>query len=574
VIAVPTGAGKTAIALAAPYLLQARRVLVVVPSRDLRQQISEEFRSERVLLDVGALTSTKHPTVMELTGRVAGWKDVVAADVVVALPNSISPTHYPDDPPPPDLFDLIVIDEAHHTPAPTWNAILDHFRAARSVLLTATPQRRDGKRVPGQIIYHFPLRQALDEGFYKPVRPEVLDSPEGSTKEQLDDLIVNRVVEIAAQPEHATSAVIVRVATVQRAEALARQYAEQGLQIEVLHSRMKPAERTEVVRRLKASELRAVAVVDMLGEGFDLPRLRIAAYHDKHKSSNSTIQLLGRLVRADESYPQESVLVTARDQDVYPELRGAVRALWDEDADWSVAVPGLIDDDVKDSIANQEYAARFAAAPTGLALESLKPLVRAVIKEVAPGAWRPEFADDIVSDALQPGQRVRGETVLYAACTPKLPKAPTSTLLVVTQVFDRPRWHDDPGLDSPAFHLHLVTWRPALLSGELDLVFVNTDDAAMVTALLGAIGVEAVAKTADPARLQDAFDDLDRISVSNVGVRNTYLGGRGAPSYKMFAGSSVDRGLRAADTDRGALGHAMAQIVGPDGTFTAGVATQ
>jgi superfamily II DNA or RNA helicase len=574
VIAVPTGAGKTALALASPYLLQARRVLVVVPSRDLRQQIANEFRSERVLQEVGALTTTGHPDVMELTGRVSAWSDLHSADVVVALPNSISPTHYPDDPPPPDLFDLIVIDEAHHTPAPTWTAILDHFRRARSVLLTATPQRRDGKRVPGQIVYHFPLRQALDEGFYKPIRPELLDSPAGSAKDVLDSLIVERVVELAAEPAHATSAVLVRAATVQRAQDLATRYSERGLQIEVLHSRMKPADRAEVVRRLKAAELRAVAVVDMLGEGFDLPRLRIAAYHDKHKSSNATVQLLGRLVRADESFPQDSVLVSVRDQDVYPELRGAVRALWDEDADWNVAIPGLIDDEVKDSLANQEYAARFSAAPTGLAIESLKPLVRAVIKEVPPGTWRPAFADDVVPDSLLPGQRLGGETVLYAACTPKAPKSPTSTLLVVTQVFERPRWHGDPGLDSPAFHLHLVTWRPALLAGELDLVFLNTEDAAMVTALLRAVGAGVDAQTADPARLQDAFDDLDRISVSNVGVRNTYLGGRGAPSYKTFAGSSVDRGLRAADTDRGALGHAMAQIVGSDGTYTAGVATQ
>ncbi len=41
----------------------------------------------------------------------------------------------------------------------------------------------------------------------------------------------------------------------------------------------------------------------------------------------------------------------------------------------------------------------------------------------------------------------------------------------------------------------------------------------------------------------------------------------------MFAGKGVDRGLRDADTGRGALGHAMAQIEGPEGAYTAGVAT-
>jgi hypothetical protein len=43
-------------------------------------------------------------------------------------------------------------------------------------------------------------------------------------------------------------------------------------------------------------------------------------------------------------------------------------------------------------------------------------------------------------------------------------------------------------------------------------------------------------------------------------VRNTYGGGRGSASYKIFAGSGVDRGMREADTAQAAIGHAMAQV--------------
>jgi hypothetical protein len=41
----------------------------------------------------------------------------------------------------------------------------------------------------------------------------------------------------------------------------------------------------------------------------------------------------------------------------------------------------------------------------------------------------------------------------------------------------------------------------------------------------------------------------------------------------MFSGSGVDRGLRAADTDQRALGHAIAQVGSGRGAFSAGVAT-
>jgi superfamily II DNA or RNA helicase len=304
-VSVPTGSGKSAIAAAAPYLVGANRVLVVVPSRDLREQISEAFSKESVLRAINARSGAAEPVVQQLTSRVENWEDLLRADVIVAIPNSISPAYYEENPPPPDLFDLLVVDEAHHAPAPTWQAILDHFVSARALLLTATPQRRDGRRVPGEMVYHYPLRQALDEGLYKPVRPLVIDLDDDVTQASRDLLIVGQVVELALQPEHQSSTVLIRASTIARAQQLAGLYRGAGLQTEAMSSRLSAGNRAKIVERLRAGELRAVAVVDMLGEGFDLPSLRIAAYHDKHKSLNATIQLIGRLVRADDRYPQE-----------------------------------------------------------------------------------------------------------------------------------------------------------------------------------------------------------------------------------------------------------------------------
>ncbi len=41
----PTGAGKTAVAVASAFTLRAKRVLVVTPSRLLREQIIEKFET-------------------------------------------------------------------------------------------------------------------------------------------------------------------------------------------------------------------------------------------------------------------------------------------------------------------------------------------------------------------------------------------------------------------------------------------------------------------------------------------------------------------------------------------------
>lgn len=133
-VSVPTGSGKTAIAAAAPYIVRPGRVLVVVPSKDLRKQIAEAFESEHILRDIGVLSGDRKPSVLQVTGRVDSWAELQGADVVVAIPNSISPAYYPTNPPPQDLFDLLIVDEAHHAPAPTWQAILDHFTDRKSVV--------------------------------------------------------------------------------------------------------------------------------------------------------------------------------------------------------------------------------------------------------------------------------------------------------------------------------------------------------------------------------------------------------------------------------------------------------
>jgi superfamily II DNA or RNA helicase len=36
-----------------------------------------------------------------------------------------------------DLFDLVIVDEAHHYPARTWRSIIDYFQLSKKLFLTA-----------------------------------------------------------------------------------------------------------------------------------------------------------------------------------------------------------------------------------------------------------------------------------------------------------------------------------------------------------------------------------------------------------------------------------------------------
>jgi superfamily II DNA or RNA helicase len=176
-VSLPTGAGKTGVALAAPFLSPRPpdHVLVLVPSTAIRDQLVRAFSTMRLLREIRALTRWHEPErirVAAVEGLATDWTELASADVVVAIPQSISPASEANvSVPPREMFEMVIVDEAHHLPSRTWQTVLDHVQARYQLLLTATPFRLDKKPVPGTRAYYFPLRQAISDGFYKPIRP-------------------------------------------------------------------------------------------------------------------------------------------------------------------------------------------------------------------------------------------------------------------------------------------------------------------------------------------------------------------------------------------------------------------
>src|SRR5271167_4934335 len=54
IVTMPTGSGKTTVLMAVAFLLRAKRVLVLTPSRLVREQIAENFRLLLDLKKIGA----------------------------------------------------------------------------------------------------------------------------------------------------------------------------------------------------------------------------------------------------------------------------------------------------------------------------------------------------------------------------------------------------------------------------------------------------------------------------------------------------------------------------------------
>ncbi len=549
--------------MVAPFLISPtpRRVLVVEPSVALRNQVAEEMRSLNVLKLLGCLPEdAPTPSVIELAGRVTDWNEIARADIVVAHPRSISPIFYQGSPPSSDLFDLVIVDEAHHLPAPTWRAILDHFVRANAVLLTATPFRRDRKRIPGQIAFHYPVRIAIGEGIFNPITPELLPVELGESKASVDWRIAARAVELMSANEHHTSTLLIRGSSIRRAKELANLYEGLGIHPEILHSRIGEKRRIGIIERLRSGEAKAVAVIGMLGEGFDLPRLRVAAYHDKHRSSPSTVQLIGRLARVHPQFPQQSVLLCALDADVYPELCDAVRRLYEEDADWARVLPGLIDEEVTRGEADRTYAEEFAESHASVDPTFLTPLNRGSINEMPPD-WAPNFRTDL-PEQLRLGQEYSGAIVDFVGVNPA-----GNTLVVCTRQTAHPRWSTDPTLQDVRYGLTVISHRSATQVGTCSLLVENSDSPKVLGKLRNELGISEIAVKVDPKLVSGYLDSFDRRSISSIGLR--------APtSYRSFLGRNVSGAMRTSDTARTGLGHVMVQVLDDEGrTITRGGAT-
>jgi hypothetical protein len=173
-VVLPTGTGKTETMLALFVSELPGRLLVLVPSDNLRTQIAEAFEVYGVLPEVGALDP---PEFGPVVGRIEHHFENVASmrsfvdrcNVVVATPGALGASSE-------SVFEgltrrcgMLFVDEAHHVAAKSWSRVRDAFHDKPVVQFTATPFRADGERLGGRLIYSFPLGRAQNLGYFQPI---------------------------------------------------------------------------------------------------------------------------------------------------------------------------------------------------------------------------------------------------------------------------------------------------------------------------------------------------------------------------------------------------------------------
>jgi len=138
VVVLPTGAGKTVVAFMALEQVPVR-TLVVVPTIDLLRQWRE-----------GLVTRAGIPT--DHVGVVGGGERTPKAVTIMTYDSAAMPRRSLAQ------YGLLIVDEVHHLPAPTYRAIADKAAAPWRLGLSATPERTDGAHVDlaeliGAVVY-------------------------------------------------------------------------------------------------------------------------------------------------------------------------------------------------------------------------------------------------------------------------------------------------------------------------------------------------------------------------------------------------------------------------------------
>jgi superfamily II DNA or RNA helicase len=535
-LVLPTGVGKTLVACLAPFLLSPQRVLVVAPGRLVRDQLAAGFSTLADLSRSGILAADPPlPRVLTVEHRAGrtDWTEWRKADVVIGTPNVLSDGFPEVERIPSRMFDLVVFDEAHHLPARVWTAILDAV-GAPAVLLTATPTRRDGLPLPGELVYTYPLSQAIEDGVYAPVRFVPVSLPDGADP---DATLAAAAADRLATTEHreAESRLLVRAGTQAEARRLVDVYAGVGLKLGLVLGDTAPSTVRRILRDVGAGDMQGFVAVGAMIEGFDFPRLKVAAYHQPHRSLAPTIQFLGRLSRAVPSGVRGELLA------IPEQVEGETQELYRAERDWADLMPDIVDAAHEEERRIRRYAARGRiSGPLDVSARALAPPRSARIYRL-PDDVEPELDID--------PERLGRADVVFRFFDPG-----SQLIAFITHRNVPQRWSQAPVLEVSEFDLHVVTWIEPQRA-----LFVSTESSPALNDLLASLGVDTSVRNLAPEDLVRLVVAADPGSYFSVGLRATQLRRAQGASYDMTAGRAVETALDYRTRASTILGHLMAR---------------
>ena len=212
-------------------------------------------------------------------------------------------------------FDYLIIDEAHHASADTYQKVLAYFKPEFTLGITATPERTDDNQVILDIFkntaHKLDIQTAVEIGELVPIRCIRIHTNIDLTKVRFNSVQYNiRDLESKIYvPERNKLIVdtwlqyvrdkrtVVFCASVKHAEQIAEMFREAGVKAASVSGGMKQSERKEFQDKFVNREIQVLCACDLLNEGWDCPETEVLFMARPTMSKVLYTQQLGRGMR-------------------------------------------------------------------------------------------------------------------------------------------------------------------------------------------------------------------------------------------------------------------------------------
>jgi superfamily II DNA or RNA helicase len=295
----PTGGGKTILFATAVHEANQKglKCLILAHREELIKQAADKL--EIITNDPVGIIKAGYPTNYD--------RDIQVASVQ-SLTRRLK--HCPE-------FDLIIVDEAHHSIANSYRTILNRFPNARVLGLTATPIRLDGKGFRGifdELICGVTVSELIESGSlsqYKYIATETSMSIEGVGKRQGDfkteDVaranpvagLAGDVVKSYKDYLEGKQAVIFCI-NVEHSIAIAEHFKAAGIVAHHLDGTTDPRERADVMTQFRDKQIQVLTNCALFDEGLDIPSLDGVILARPTQSLSRFLQMVGRALRPSE----------------------------------------------------------------------------------------------------------------------------------------------------------------------------------------------------------------------------------------------------------------------------------
>lgn len=297
-IILPTGSGKTRIAVLDAHRSGTQLCLYVAHSHEILESAEEEFLRTFSAVEVRRFDGP--PTANDLR-RV----NLITIQSLVRNLEAFAGLR----------VDYLIIDEFHHAAAASYRRTLDALAPNFLLGLTATPFRGDRQDVltlcNDNAVVCYELRQGIEFGVLCPyhyfgcfddidysniqhngLRYDINDLERALVIPERDAAIITKWREKAGNKP-----TLAFCCSHRHAERVAESFRQQGIATEIYLSSTSQSDRAVLRERLRVGSLKVLCVVDVLNEGVDLPFIECLLFLRPAESKLVFFQQLGRGLR-------------------------------------------------------------------------------------------------------------------------------------------------------------------------------------------------------------------------------------------------------------------------------------